>query len=754
MADGSAAEPYRSLTLPSGSKCIRVLDISSASTDTAAIVGNLRVVDLTTSPSFNALSYVWSSPEPNQTITCNGVDIIVSANGYSALQHLRTSLGPFTIWIDGICIDQANTKEKEHQILLMGDIYSQAAIVYVWLGEGNEKTDRAINYMKTAGFLDYFQAGRSNGETHKVGYWRPFLAACSATIAHWSLTRHPFVFRSESLDSTLVSLLTHGDSVGSWRGPLGPLIIGLFSREAKYATQDDILHLLQRNWIRRIWTYQEILLAVSPILVCGSAHICWDRFAISLAFLNGECPPLRSCIRPWESVALSRQQMDPGYVSPNPARNCPMEVYTEFSGRMCHFQYLIDVIFAVFSVPLIVFSSWYMIYAHSRPGSPSSTRSSVIWAVSCTCCFIIIVTNARLLFTRPHTKYGSWRRVKRQLNVDELIDGAYTRNATAPKDMAFGLWAILQRRTRLPLPQLNYEEPKESIYVAFSRLLVQITGSPHLILIAAMNNMKGQPSWAPDWTPNGKRECHWGDIELLIRSNYVKEDAHHKNLGEIRISMMGDRAVSIRGRRQGVVVATFVFHKTQSKYQQAELRKHILNLETMLQLLEARRMDLPHYVNAGTDSQYRIWKRFLCLHRRKDVPALLALLRDASYGEIPDVVAIGDHELLRFHITTCNILAERERILFQDSYSGPVSQARVGECRRSVKVGDLIVQCPGVAIPIIVRPCSDGSEGVRIKSIAFYPYRLLQSKPSVGNLRLRSRTLPHRETELEEFHVY
>ena len=754
MAEQSVAEPYRSLTLPSASKCIRVLDIIAASTDTADIVGNLRVVDLTTSPSFTALSYVWSSPEPDQTIACNGVDIVVSANGYSALRHLRTSLGPFTIWIDAICIDQANTKEKEDQILLMGDIYSQGATVYVWLGKGNEKTDRAINYMKTAGFLDYFQAGRNNGETHTVGYWRPFLAACSATIARWSLTRHPFVFRSESLDSTLVSLLTHGDSVGSWRGPLGPLIIGLLGREAKYATQDDILHLLRRNWIRRIWTYQEILLAVSPILVCGSAHICWDRFAISLAFLDAECPFLGSCIRPWKSVALSRQQMDPGHVSPKPAQECPMEVYTEFSGRMCYFEQLIHVVIFGFSVLSVVCSAWYILYALSRPKSPSSTGSSVAWAVSWTCCFIVIVATFRLHLARPHFSYASWRRVQRQFNVDELIDGAYTRNATAPKDMAFGLWAILQRRTRLSMPQLNYKESKESIYVAFSRLLFQITGSPHLILIAGMNNMKGQPSWAPDWTPNGKRECHWGDIELLIRSNYVKEEAYHKSLGEIRISMMGDRAVSIRGRRQGVVVATFVFHKTQSKYQQAELRKHILNLRTMLQLLEARRMDLPHYVNAGTHSQYRIWKRFLCLHRRKDAPALLALLRDASYGEIPDVVAIGDHELLRFHIATCNILAERERILFQDSYSGPVSQARVGECRRSVKVGDLIVKCPGVAIPIIVRPCSYGSEGVRIKSIAFYPYRLLQSKPSVGNLRLRSRTLPHRETELEEFHVY
>jgi hypothetical protein len=194
MADDFAAEPYRSLLLPSASKCIRVLDIDSASTNTAAIVGRLRVVDLTTFPNFTALSYVWSSTEPDRTIECNGQDIVVSASGHSALQHLRTSLGAYTIWVDALCINQANTREKEQQIPLMGRIYSQAATTYVWLGEGNESTDRAINYMKTAGFYDYCHTGGSGA---KIGHWRSFLAGFSATIARWSLTKHPFPFEGE-----------------------------------------------------------------------------------------------------------------------------------------------------------------------------------------------------------------------------------------------------------------------------------------------------------------------------------------------------------------------------------------------------------------------------------------------------------------------------------------------------------------------------------------------------------------------------
>jgi hypothetical protein len=63
---------------------------------------------------------------------------------------------PFAIWIDAICIDQGDEDEKMQQIPLMGDVYSKAATVYVWLGEGDAASDRAMKYLKGAGFLEFF----------------------------------------------------------------------------------------------------------------------------------------------------------------------------------------------------------------------------------------------------------------------------------------------------------------------------------------------------------------------------------------------------------------------------------------------------------------------------------------------------------------------------------------------------------------------------------------------------------------------
>ncbi|KAF7676525.1 hypothetical protein GT037_006030 [Alternaria burnsii] len=193
MINTPSSKPYIYQQLLSNSKLIRVLDVDPAQTSTAAIVGRLRVVDLATSSRFTALSYVWSSSEPDQTIECNGMNVAVSANGHSALQHLRTSLGSYTIWIDALCINQADTKEKEHQVSLMGDIYSRATNVYVWLGEGDDSSDRVMEYMRTAGFLHYF-AGCTN---NKKGLSQLCLAALSGSMARYSLTRHPFPLRGK-----------------------------------------------------------------------------------------------------------------------------------------------------------------------------------------------------------------------------------------------------------------------------------------------------------------------------------------------------------------------------------------------------------------------------------------------------------------------------------------------------------------------------------------------------------------------------
>ncbi|KAK4890937.1 hypothetical protein LTR27_010385 [Elasticomyces elasticus] len=43
-------------------------------------------------------------------------------------------------WIDAICIDQANTKERNNQVQQMRKIFSYARFVLIWLGEVSQES--------------------------------------------------------------------------------------------------------------------------------------------------------------------------------------------------------------------------------------------------------------------------------------------------------------------------------------------------------------------------------------------------------------------------------------------------------------------------------------------------------------------------------------------------------------------------------------------------------------------------------------
>ncbi len=194
--------PFRSLPLPRTSKCIRVLDVYGSSLphrEEGRIVGRLRVIDLDQGPPFAALSYVWGPKSSTpKTINCGNCAIPITDNGYSALQHLQQALGAFTIWIDAICIDQEAEIEKQHQITLMGRIFSESAKVYVWLGEANGRTNRAMQYLAGAGFLEHFLV---NGGPEEAEYSQPrsWAAFWSCYSARFSFKRRPIPYDEDGI---------------------------------------------------------------------------------------------------------------------------------------------------------------------------------------------------------------------------------------------------------------------------------------------------------------------------------------------------------------------------------------------------------------------------------------------------------------------------------------------------------------------------------------------------------------------------
>jgi hypothetical protein len=110
---------------------------------------------------YEALSHVWGSTDNPKTIEIEPDDyclssavarnMLVTENLHAALSHLRNGFFERIIWIDAICINQADDYEKGQQIQLMARIYASANRVIVWLGEAAEDSDQALEALRTAG---------------------------------------------------------------------------------------------------------------------------------------------------------------------------------------------------------------------------------------------------------------------------------------------------------------------------------------------------------------------------------------------------------------------------------------------------------------------------------------------------------------------------------------------------------------------------------------------------------------------------
>lgn len=94
----------------------------------------LHMAQLDDFPEFEAISYVWGSPERTERIKCNGRDLPITINLHAVLRHIRLPTAPRILWADSICINQADSAEKSHQVAFMSRIYGHARRVLICLG--------------------------------------------------------------------------------------------------------------------------------------------------------------------------------------------------------------------------------------------------------------------------------------------------------------------------------------------------------------------------------------------------------------------------------------------------------------------------------------------------------------------------------------------------------------------------------------------------------------------------------------------
>lgn len=95
----------------------------------------LEHVSLDDGPSYEAISYVWGDPTFSHSLHCGTGHVAVTRSLDVVLRRIRLEDNIRTVWIDGVCINQTDTRERGHQVGLMGEIYRMAQRVVIWLGE-------------------------------------------------------------------------------------------------------------------------------------------------------------------------------------------------------------------------------------------------------------------------------------------------------------------------------------------------------------------------------------------------------------------------------------------------------------------------------------------------------------------------------------------------------------------------------------------------------------------------------------------
>ena len=112
--------------------------------------------------SYEALSYTWGDSTSTELIYCRYDDtadartvLRVTRNCANALRRLRRPSESRCLWVDAICINQADEKDKEDQVKKMKLLYSMASRVIVYLASPASESLESVQ--SAVEILDYTQ---------------------------------------------------------------------------------------------------------------------------------------------------------------------------------------------------------------------------------------------------------------------------------------------------------------------------------------------------------------------------------------------------------------------------------------------------------------------------------------------------------------------------------------------------------------------------------------------------------------------
>ncbi|KAJ9421384.1 heterokaryon incompatibility protein-domain-containing protein [Fusarium oxysporum] len=252
---------YGSVGLRTASTEIRLLDLyPSQGLVDSRLIGRLYSTSVENPSPYTALSYVWGLGDKTQSICVPSVDqdsgasIAITKSLETALRHFRKPDAVITLWIDQICINQADNKEKGQQVAMMGSIYSSATQVLVWLGPAQDGSEELMEAWQVIG-----QKARDFG---LESYMNPQSYYLISALGRSKDPSDETALRFQSLLASTVEAFA-------------PLLKEMALKKW-----------FERPYFLRVWIIQEFCLCPDTIFVCGSKTIPVDFVKLGVLLLQ------------------------------------------------------------------------------------------------------------------------------------------------------------------------------------------------------------------------------------------------------------------------------------------------------------------------------------------------------------------------------------------------------------------------------------------------------------------------------------
>ena len=102
--------------------------------DSGVEARQLKVRELLSDPQYRHLYVLLGATLPEGSIFCDGLEMTVGGELFSALEWMRDETETRRLWVDALCINQNDMQERNEHVKVMGSIYANASVVRVWLG--------------------------------------------------------------------------------------------------------------------------------------------------------------------------------------------------------------------------------------------------------------------------------------------------------------------------------------------------------------------------------------------------------------------------------------------------------------------------------------------------------------------------------------------------------------------------------------------------------------------------------------------